>query len=513
MSPPPTRSTIAHSPTGEPDSASAAAGAPLDDLQRSLVATLDENGYAIVTLADLVTDADLVRAVEEQGAAFISRTEAALASGDAGEAGELKRRPGKEFVIRALSFESVRLGLDDAWFRTCVSDRLLDLANAYLRMWAKLSYVDLWYTVPQAPGSERAASQLWHLDFDDKHLLKAFLYLNDVDAGAGPFEYVPGSQARGRYDSIWHWSPLRSGRIPDEQVRSHVGDDGIKTFTAPRGTVILCNTSGLHRGGFSTESPRVLATATYCSPASLRALSRRNFVPSPDAVAALSAAGALRGRLKLRLVPLQEWPHDTAEVPGVAASRAVSVDRVLHVEGNDLADLDVRRQLDPAERADGDVDRVQPLAEEVAGNPGRRGVLARPCRLDPLLPRVERVERDVALTVDDLDLGKERLAEAEDVEGDLDADGLADVGRVEQTTVPADDPHRAQPRQVLAGRRGRIRPLPGRPRTRLVLEVVGDDRPGRAVESHLPALEEKRAVAETRDGGHVVRDEQDRAAR
>jgi hypothetical protein len=157
-------------------------------------------------------------------------------------------------------------------------------------MWAKLSYVDLWYTVPQAPGAERAASQLWHLDFDDKHLLKAFLYLNDVDEEAGPFEYVPGSQADGRYDSVWHWSPLRTGRIPDEQVRQTVPADGIKTFTAPRGTLILCNTSGLHRGGFSTAKPRVLATATYCSPASLHALSRRNFTPEQDALGTMSAA-------------------------------------------------------------------------------------------------------------------------------------------------------------------------------------------------------------------------------
>jgi len=262
-----------------------AAAAPLDELQRNLLTELDANGFAVVPFADLVPAA---APVEEQGAAFISRTEAALAGGP--EAEELRRRPGKEFVIRAHSFDGVVLGLDDAWFGTCLSSRMLDLANAYLRMWAKLSYVDLWYTVPQEEGSERSASQLWHLDFDDKHLLKAFLYLNDVDAAAGPFEYVPGSQARGRYDSIWHWSPMRSGRIPDEEVRRNVPADGVKTFTAPRGTLILCNTSGLHRGGFSTAKQRVLATATYCSPASLRALSRRNFSPAPEALAALRPA-------------------------------------------------------------------------------------------------------------------------------------------------------------------------------------------------------------------------------
>ena len=51
----------------------------------------------------------------------------------------------------------------------------------------------------------------------------------------------------------------------------------MKTFTAPKGTIIFCNTSGFHRGGFATESPRVLATVTYCSPASLASLTERNY--------------------------------------------------------------------------------------------------------------------------------------------------------------------------------------------------------------------------------------------
>jgi len=267
----------------------AAAPAALDELQRGLLADLDANGFAVVPLAALLADAELVEAVDEQGATFITETERGLAGGEDGSE-QLHRRAGKEFVVRAYSFGGAPLGPGDAWFRACVAPRVLDLANAYLRMWAKLSYVDLWYTVPQAPDSDRAASQLWHLDFDDKHLLKAFLYLNDVDEDSGPFEYVPGSQPDGRYDAVWHWSPLRTGRIPDEQVRATVPADGIKTFTAPRGTLILCNTSGLHRGGFSTAKPRVLATATFCSPASLHALSRRNFTPAPDALGSLSAA-------------------------------------------------------------------------------------------------------------------------------------------------------------------------------------------------------------------------------
>jgi hypothetical protein len=41
--------------------------------------------------------------------------------------------------------------------------------------------------------------------------------------------------------------------------------------------MIFCNTSGFHRGGFATGKPRVLATFTYESPASLKSLTERNF--------------------------------------------------------------------------------------------------------------------------------------------------------------------------------------------------------------------------------------------
>ena len=156
-------------------------------------------------------------------------------------------------------------------------------------MWAKLSYVDLWYTVPQPRDAARVASQLWHRDFDDRHLLKAFLYLVDVDSETGPFEYVPGSQPGGRFGDLWGWKPLGVRRIDDR------GAPGATRRTRrsrrsrrPRAPLILCNTSGFHRGGFSTAKPRVLATATYCSPASLLALSSRNFETTSAALSGMS---------------------------------------------------------------------------------------------------------------------------------------------------------------------------------------------------------------------------------
>jgi hypothetical protein len=243
----------------------------LDDVQRRVVDALDADGYVSLPFAELVGE-EVWQAVDAQGAAFVAETERRMAEGGLG-----KVRAGKEFVQRAYSFEGATLGADNAWFAACTSRTLLDVANAYLRLWAKLSYVDFWYTAAQPATDERVASQNWHVDFDDKHLLKAFVYLTDVGPDHGPFEYVPSSQPGGRHHAVRPWKPMAMGRVPDEDVQRSVPADEIVRFTGSKGTLILCNTSGLHRGGFATAGPRVLATATYCSPASLKALSNRNY--------------------------------------------------------------------------------------------------------------------------------------------------------------------------------------------------------------------------------------------
>jgi Phytanoyl-CoA dioxygenase (PhyH) len=245
----------------------------LDDTQLRIVRELDAQGYSVCSFRELSSETDRT-AVEGQAAEFIAETEAGLREEAAVEITP-RRGAGKEFLVRKYDAGAV-LALDDPWLRVAASRRLLDVANAYLGMWSKLEYVDLWYSIPQ-PDAERTASQLWHRDFDDRHLLKAFLYLSDVDEDAGPFEFVPGSQPGGPHADLHPWAPMAGGRVPDEEVREHVASEGVMTFTGARGTVIFCNTSGLHRGGFAQGKPRVLATATYCSPASLAALTERSF--------------------------------------------------------------------------------------------------------------------------------------------------------------------------------------------------------------------------------------------
>jgi hypothetical protein len=247
----------------------------LDGTQVRIVRELDEQGYSVAAVQELLTSEEW-DAVQGEAHAFVDETERGLA----GEGDNLRRREGKEFLVRKYD-RGGKVGLDNPWLSACLSRRMVDIASVYLQLWSKLEYLDLWYSLPVGEGGERRASQIWHRDFDDRHLLKAFLYLSDVDASCGPFEYVPGSQPGGPYSEFHPWEPMAIGRVADAELAKAVPAEAVKTFTAPRGTMIFCNTSGLHRGGFVESRPRILATVTYCSPASLHSLTERNYALPP----------------------------------------------------------------------------------------------------------------------------------------------------------------------------------------------------------------------------------------
>jgi ectoine hydroxylase-related dioxygenase (phytanoyl-CoA dioxygenase family) len=250
----------------------------LDATQQRILERLHEDGYATLPFAELAGE-QTWQELEAEADRFIKETEQELERERSGSESALRRREGKEFVVRKYAYD-VQLGLGDPWLRLGLNERLLDIANSYLGMWSKLEYVDVWYTPPAAAG-ERRSSQRWHRDFNDRHLLKAFLYLVDVDNDSGPFEYVPRSAPGGELDHLWPWRPLGENYPPDGELEAKVADRSV-TFTAPKGTLIFCNTSGFHRGGFAKAKPRVLATVTYSSPASLASLTERNYSFAED---------------------------------------------------------------------------------------------------------------------------------------------------------------------------------------------------------------------------------------
>lgn len=152
-----------------------------------------------------------------------------------------------------------------------MNDHVISAAAAYLGLMPRLNSISLYSTLVVPPGSPAHLSQRWHRDPEDKKIIKVFLYMTDVDEpGAGPFTYVTQSQLGGKWRDLFPQRPP-AGRYPmPGAVEWHVPPSDVKMCLAPKGTIIFCDTSGLHKGGFSTTRNRIMFTVCYCSDASLQ---------------------------------------------------------------------------------------------------------------------------------------------------------------------------------------------------------------------------------------------------
>jgi hypothetical protein len=243
---------------------------PLDELQRRLVGDLQQDGIAITSFSELIGDDALWAALEADIGAFAERAAAEVSA--AGEQPTGKRDYYiSRWAARHRGSLERQVAIDDPWLTLGLSGRMLDVVNAYRGLWTKLLSVDNVYTVP-FPGSEqRVGSQNWHRDPEDLHVVKVFLYFSDVDDEAGPFEYIQGSVKGARYGDAWPWR-VRGGTYPPTgELEKLVSPSDRISAKGRAGTIIFCDTSGWHRGGFAKSKPRTLSIHTYVSPASVAA--------------------------------------------------------------------------------------------------------------------------------------------------------------------------------------------------------------------------------------------------
>lgn len=148
--------------------------------------------------------------------------------------------------------------------RFALQPEILEIANAYFGMYTRLRYYNFWHTF--ATSGPARESQLWHRDREDLLILKVFLYLEDVDEGAGPFTYARGSHHGGTY----HREPsytLEGGvrRSEDDQMADVVPPDRWLRATGPAGTIVFADTHGYHKGGLARERDRLMYVTMFTS--------------------------------------------------------------------------------------------------------------------------------------------------------------------------------------------------------------------------------------------------------
>lgn len=147
--------------------------------------------------------------------------------------------------------------LNQADVQVLLSDpSLLGLAQSYLGSRPRVDVLSMWWHTNYHSSPDSEAAQFYHFDLDRIKWFKVFIYLTDVGKKDGPHTFIEGSH---RTSGIPQ-SMLRRGyvRLSDEEVLSHYSTEREIEFDAPRGTVIVEDTRGLHKGKAVSGSSRLV---------------------------------------------------------------------------------------------------------------------------------------------------------------------------------------------------------------------------------------------------------------
>ncbi len=109
---------------------------------------------------------------------------------------------------------------------------------------------------------DKKAAQLFHFDLDRPKWLKFLIYVSDVDNHNGPHAFVEGTHKDKGINSYI----LANGydRTPDEIVSKYYKDK-IKNFIKKKGTLIIEDTRGLHKGTVLKSGFRCLLNIQFNS--------------------------------------------------------------------------------------------------------------------------------------------------------------------------------------------------------------------------------------------------------
>lgn len=105
-------------------------------------------------------------------------------------------------------------------------------------------------------------SRLWHIDPEDRKVLKVIIYLNDVDENNGPFEYIPQVFS----SKIISGLKYSHGYVQDKAMEKVISPSYFKYCKGIAGTVILASTGSIfHRGKTPISSDRYTVFFDYTS--------------------------------------------------------------------------------------------------------------------------------------------------------------------------------------------------------------------------------------------------------
>ncbi|MEM8668246.1 MAG: phytanoyl-CoA dioxygenase family protein [Planctomycetota bacterium] len=141
---------------------------------------------------------------------------------------------------------------------------ILNLVQDYLGCVPIHDQANCWWTINHRTDqrSMKSDAQLYHQDKDFVRFVKVFVYLNDVDERNGPHSFIRGS-ARD-YEQYAPEGYRMMQRVEDGYLEGQYESDRFLTIQGDKGTVVLEDTSGFHKGTPVVEGHRLMLQLEYC---------------------------------------------------------------------------------------------------------------------------------------------------------------------------------------------------------------------------------------------------------
>jgi ectoine hydroxylase-related dioxygenase (phytanoyl-CoA dioxygenase family) len=138
----------------------------------------------------------------------------------------------------------------------------INFAQLYLKSYPVIDNISSWWSFPTASPDKNAA-QWWHFDLERPKWLKFFFFLTDCETHNGAHCFVKGSHKNNGIK----WQLRKKGyeRLTDEEVNKLYSNQDIVEITAKKGSLLIEDTRGLHKGKNLIKDHRFLIQVQYSS--------------------------------------------------------------------------------------------------------------------------------------------------------------------------------------------------------------------------------------------------------
>jgi hypothetical protein len=143
-----------------------------------------------------------------------------------------------------------------------LEERMLDLVETYLGVPAAFTTAHLRKDIG---GGTQLGTRFWHIDTEDKRVVRVLVYLSDVTMATGPFEFIP----RPLTDACTalRERALRSNGDPvfDDEMRTYIPEAEWRPCVGPAGTVAIADNAAVYHHGKVHDAERIVLIYTYTS--------------------------------------------------------------------------------------------------------------------------------------------------------------------------------------------------------------------------------------------------------